>query len=91
MVYQQLEDLNSYSNDLESIKIIANKLNDHVKHLYITTQPSSDSKYLTKIKSDIHEMNQKIMTLKHYITEHEHNCQVNVLIYYFSILKIPFY
>lgn len=65
LLYQQVEQCKNITKDLETIKMVANKLNDTVKHLYITTQPNSDSKYLNKIKSDMHELNEKLIYLQH--------------------------
>jgi hypothetical protein len=75
LLYQQIEQCKNITKDLESIQLIASKLNDYVKHLYVTTQPSSDSKYLTKIKSDMHELNEKLMGLSHLNGQHERNLQ----------------
>ena len=71
-----IEKCNNIGKELEAIQLVVTELNDYVKHLYITTQPSSDSKYLTKIKSDMHEMNQKLMNLMHHNAQQKRDLQV---------------
>ena len=77
LLHKQIEKCKTIMKELDSLQLVATKLNDYVKHLYVTTQPSSDSKYLTKIKSDMHEMNEKLMSLMHYIDQQERDLQVN--------------
>ena len=76
LLHKQIEQCKTIIKELDSLQLVANKLNDYVKHLYVTTQPSSDSKYLTKIKSDMHELNEKLMSLMHYIAQQERDLQV---------------
>ncbi len=62
----QIEQCKIVRKDLDSIRSATDKLNDYVRHLQLAASVSSqanDTKFLNKLKSDMHELNDKLTHL----------------------------
>lgn len=74
-IQEQLINLKQTKNDLEILSLDVNRLNEHAQK-YLSFSNSADFKFISKLKNDLNDLNEKFTKLRNTCLNRQYNLEV---------------